>query len=360
MLVIDATVTPPPLHLQVSKAVRGVPRRTESETKLWEAFEKLSDLSQLQRAQIQHLAKTQGRFQHKPDSKEAKIIEEKFLSLKKKETDSLQARKRDFERLIEEHAETMNNVKTKLLETEKEAREVTHERDDEALQKKHAKEAYAEVKEWLDEAQKSIKGLQDDIQRHERINAALDDTTKDMASKIENYQADVSARDNIIKDETAKSDRARVELGEAQRVLTEEQDNGAVCRATHSVLRADTLPTRVPHHHRGSPTPSRASGPRPRRSTPACAWRSCTCRLRSRCSSSARCGGRTSTSCAPTTTVWSSSWRPRTRCFTVPSRYVYTHTHTHTRTHPFTPVATPPPSSRHTGRVAQAPRRGDP
>ena len=214
---------------QITQRVKGVARRTDNENRLWEAVEKLNDLGQVQRAQIQHLVKGQGRFQHKYDSKETKIIEEKFIALKRKETESLEMRKREFERLIETHAETMNTVRTQLLEVETKNRDLDHSLEDEILQKKHAKDAYVEVQGWLDEANKQIKGLNDEIVAAEEAKRALDDSTRDMHTKIENFQNDIRVRDVMVRDETARATRAKDELNDAKRELTEETDNVHVC-----------------------------------------------------------------------------------------------------------------------------------
>eukprot|EP01060_Flectonema_neradi_P028479 TRINITY_DN3829_c0_g1_i2.p1 TRINITY_DN3829_c0_g1~~TRINITY_DN3829_c0_g1_i2.p1 ORF type:complete len:1108 (+),score=277.47 TRINITY_DN3829_c0_g1_i2:887-4210(+) len=204
--------------------VKGVPRNLDSESRLWEAIEKLSDLSVMQMAQIDLLTKGQGRFKHKNDSKEAKLIEENMLSLKKREAAELTKRRQEFEHLIDSHSVTMQNVRTSLLEEQTAHKETADMLQDEQLQRKHASDNYKEVQSWLEDAKKRIKELSDEVHGHELAKAALDDNTQDMQTTIGNLQNGITAREERIKIEELKSSRVQEELDEVNAVIQKKDD----------------------------------------------------------------------------------------------------------------------------------------
>ena len=206
-------------HHNIMNRIKGVPRNLDSESRLWEAIEKLSDLSVMQMSQIDLLTKGQGRFKHKNDSKEAKLIEENMLNLKRREAAELTTRKQEFEALIDSHSATMQGVRTSLLEEQTAHTETADMLQDEQLQRKHASDNYKEVQSWLEDTKKRIKELTDEVHGHELAKAALDDNTQDMQTTIGNLQDGITAREERIKVEELKCARVQEELDNTGAVI---------------------------------------------------------------------------------------------------------------------------------------------
>ncbi|KAJ9446792.1 hypothetical protein DIPPA_05916 [Diplonema papillatum] len=208
----------------VLQRVKTVPRRSDSEQRLWEAVDKLSDLTQLQKAQLQLFARSAGRFQHKNDSREAKLVEENLIDLKRREAKELQTRKADFERMMESHSAQLSTVRMQLLE-EQSAHEKTAELlQDQEMQTKHAAGAYKEVQGWLDEAQQKVKKLGAEVKDLELRRQSLADDSNDMTMKISNLSQDVGTRERLIKEAEVKAARIQKELSSFKESLQVEKD----------------------------------------------------------------------------------------------------------------------------------------